>query len=152
MPFFWRQILSHPTTTTWFGMWHFSHFSWIWITSKETNRLTELYRSDATGLIQNCEKDMHATYEKSSNLQTRVYFPWQTKKTAMKKNSIWLGTLVFFSVRAVYFRNQVSLIYIYIYRLQRTPHIWGLLAGLASKNKIEIQKKNYRKKVNLKGY
>ena len=53
-------------------------------------------------------------------------------------------------VRAVYFRNQVSLIYIYIYiyiyRLQRTPHIWELLAGLASKNKIEIKKKKYRKK------
>ena len=28
------------------------------------------------GWIQNCEKDMHATYEKSSNLQMRVYFPW----------------------------------------------------------------------------
>ena len=56
LPFFWRQTLSHPTTTTlsfkwtWFGMWHFSHFSWIWITSKETNRLTELYRSNATGV------------------------------------------------------------------------------------------------------
>ena len=66
----------------------------------------------------------------------------------MKKNSIWLGTLVFFSVRAVYIRNQVPLIYIYIYiyPLQRTPHIWGLLAGLASKNKIEIKKKKNRKK------
>ena len=66
----------------------------------------------------------------------------------MKKNSIWLGTLVFFSVRAVYIRNQVPLIHIYIYtyRLQRTPHIWGLLAGLASKNKIEIKKKKNRKK------
>ena len=42
-------------------------------------------------------------------------------------------------VRAVCFRNQVSLIY--IYRVQRTPHIWGLLAGLASKNKVEIKKK-----------
>ena len=81
----------------------------------------------------------------------RVYFPWQTKKNAMKKNSIWLGTLVFLGacrVRAVYFRNQVSLIYIYmyIYRLQRTPHIWGLLAGLASKNKIEVKKKKNRQK------
>ena len=45
----------------------------------------------------------------------RVYFPWQTKLNAMKKNCIWLGTLVFFSVRAVYIRNQVPLIYIYIY-------------------------------------
>ena len=73
----------------------------------------------------------------------RVYFPWQTKKNAMKKNSIWLGTLVFLGACGI-FRNQVSLIY--IYRLQRTPHIWGLLAGLASKNKIEVKKKKNRQK------
>ena len=47
-----RQLQSFHSNGTWFGMWHFSHFSWIWITSKETNRLTELqnYRSNATGV------------------------------------------------------------------------------------------------------
>lgn len=45
-----RQLQRFHSNGTWFGMWHFSHFSWIWITSKETNRLTELYRSNATGL------------------------------------------------------------------------------------------------------
>ena len=36
---------------------------------------------------------------------------------------------------------------IYIYRVQPTPHIWGLLAGLVSKKRK--RKKNY--KVNLWG-
>ena len=60
-------------------------------------------------------------------------------------------------VRAVYFRNQVSLMYIYIYiyrlHLQRTPHIWGLLAGLASKKQNRNKEKEKQgKKVNLIGY
>ena len=100
-----RQLQSFHSNGTWFGMWHFSHFSWIWITSKETNRLTELYRlyrSNATGWIQNCEQDIHTTYEKNSNQQMRVYFPWQTKKNAMKKNSIWLGTLVFLGACGIF--------------------------------------------------
>ena len=73
----------------------------------------------------------------------RVYFPWQTKKLQWRRILYDWGPW-FSWVRAVYFRNQVSLIY--IYRLQRTPHIWGLLAGLASKNKIEIKKKKNREK------
>ena len=73
----------------------------------------------------------------------RVYFPWQTKKMQWRRILYDWGPW-FSWVCAVYFRNQVSLIY--IYRLQRTPHIWGLLAGLASKNKIEIKKKKNRQK------
>ena len=73
----------------------------------------------------------------------------------MKKNSIWLGTLVFFSVRAVYFRNQVSLIYIYIYiyRLQRTPHIIGWVGQQKqNRNKEKEKQNNRKKKVKLIGY
>lgn len=97
-----RQLQSFHSNGTWFGMWHFSHFHEYGLRAKKP--IAQENHTDLTqrGWIQNCEQDIHATYEKSANLQMRVYFPWQTKKNAMKKNSIWLGTLVFLGACGIF--------------------------------------------------
>ena len=80
----------------------------------------------------------------------RVYFPWQTKKNAMKKNSIWLGTLVFLGACGIF--SYPGLTHLHLPFTAYTSHLRIIGWVGQQKQNRNKEKEKQEKKVNLIGY